>query len=743
MKTFSPILPLLVLLAAGTVAAQPRKPERAPDSLRAYTLPTFRIDSNQAASPLWSSIRVVARSSPDSIVLRWGITSPAGWWTANRIGFRVERIEVGNTAIPDSTSRVELLTPEPLIPWTVEQWRAAGGETNTMMGVAAQAVHGQFFTTEMTNGPAEALRNRSDEFRTRWGFAMLAADVEPRAAEGLALRYVDRAVTPGSRYIYRVSISGTPSDTNIRIDPGIVIKRADADPPVPAPTHLRVRDTAGYVSLWWDNIPDTNGAYFSGYYIERAGPGSSAFERITKDPVISIANTTNGDKLAEEEAKIARYVDSLGIDQPHRYRVRGITPFGEISPASNEVQAELHDRTPPPAPFMMGAQEGRPGTVTVQWRVADTVGDLKGFHVARSTDFRGPYKRITTALLPATTTTFEDLRPLRDTTNYYVVEAVDEAGNASQSMSAYAFMIDSTPPARPLSLKGTVDTNGVVKLAWVPNRERDIMGYRVYRTNSTERGYEMIQVTVEPVAEPRFTDTIVVRTLTRDIFYTVVAVDRNYNNSLFSDTLRLERPDLLAPVPPVFVDATVSDTAVMLQWQPSTSRDVKSHQLYRRAAGESAWRSIGGVMGRTASAYTDRDVRKRVTYEYMLTATDSTGLRSDESVPFAARPYDLGLLQNVGGVRVAPNTRGNALRLTWQYPKQPKESRVRFVVYRAAGAEKLMQFTAVAGDLREFVDRDVTAGESYTYAVRALSMADGSESPLGAAVTAKLAVAER
>jgi len=283
----------------------------------------------------------------------------------------------------------------------------------------------------------------------------------------------------------------------------------------------------------------------------------------------------------------------------------------------------------------------------------------------------------------------------------------------------------------------------VVKLAWAPNRERDIMGYRVYRTNSTERGYEMIQVTVEPVTEPRFTDTIVVRTLTRDIFYTVVAVDRNYNNSQFSDTLRLERPDLLAPVPPVFVDATVSDTAVVLQWQPSTSRDVKSHQLYRRAPGESTWKAIGGTMGRTASGYTDRDVRKRVTYEYMLTATDSTGLRSDESVSFSARPYDLGLLQNVGSLKVAPDSRGNGLRLTWDYPKQAKESRVRFVVYRATGPGKLMQFTAVAGDLREFIDRDVAAGESYTYAVRALSMADGSESPLGAAVTAKLADAGR
>jgi hypothetical protein len=64
-----------------------------------------------------------------------------------------------------------------------------------------------------------------------------------------------------------------------------------------------------------------------------------------------------------------------------------------------------------------------------------------------------------------------------------------------------------------------VDSTGRVVLHGEPNTEKDLYGYRVYRANFLSE--EFSQVTVGPVPDTVFTDTINVRTLTRSVYYKV------------------------------------------------------------------------------------------------------------------------------------------------------------------------------------------------------------------------------
>lgn len=681
-----------------------------------------------SANPRAAAIVLTTRNYKDSIVLRWGITKPGGWVIANKDGFFVERAELDDSLRIDSTKGFTPITPEPIFPWPLAEWEKRDAATITMRAVAAHALYGESFQPSQ-QGTVASLRNRADELTNRWSFAHLAADVDPVAAEGLALRIVDRNVKPGQNYLYRVTKAFF--DSTYSVASAYMVAAAVDEKPQPAPTNVASQDKQGRVLITWD-AQTPNAPPYSAFVVERAEPGSNQFRAVSSEPIVGFQNEGAQDSIPIEMRGKVAFGDSIPMYKQYRYRVRGLTPFGEQTEPSSEVAVMIRDHEVPTPPVVLGAQESGPGELTVTWRAEAIPSDFKGFIIVRSTSYDGQYKPIHTGVLPATVNAFVDKSPRGDTTNFYMVQAWDTAGNFSSSVATYGYRVDSIPPAIPVGLKGTIDTNGIVKLSWAKGKERDLLGYRVYRTNSTVKGYEFIQITKEPIAQTTFVDTVVVRTLTTEVFYKVVAVDRNYNNSEFSDQLRLERPDLLPPVAPMFTDVLVADTAVYLSWAPSSSRDVQSHILYRRMAQsrDTTWKQIGKTMGRADSTFADRDVKKRVVYEYTVVALDSTGFRSPEAVSFTARPYDDGVRPPVTKVAVKGDTAAHTATLTWEYPKPAAGMKMRFIIYRSVGLGPLQQYKAVPGDKRLFVDTATELGGSHQYAIRALFDDDGAESEL-------------
>ena len=64
----------------------------------------------------------------------------------------------------------------------------------------------------------------------------------------------------------------------------------------------------------------------------------------------------------------------------------------------------------------------------------------------------------------------------------------------------------------------------------------DLYGYRVFRANSKHE--EFSQITVESVFYSHYTDTISLQTLTKKVYYKILAVDQRQNWSEFSSILK-------------------------------------------------------------------------------------------------------------------------------------------------------------------------------------------------------------
>ncbi|MEP7220745.1 MAG: hypothetical protein ABI876_17595, partial [Bacteroidota bacterium] len=456
----------------------------------------------------------------------------------------------------------------------------------------------------------------------------------------------------------------------------------------------------------------------------------ASFRRMNAVPLITLRPSQPG----EDDEEI--FLDSTAINyRPYLYRVRGTTPFADLE-SLGDVRGMARDATPPAKPFLPNPEHRSARRVNVRWEPgAPATPDLAGFRVWRGGTDSGPFDRLTRALLPPSTREIIDSTFQPDGTNYYLVEAVDTAGNISRSNSAYVALIDSAPPGAPRWIDGRMDSNGVVTLRLHANSERDLMGYRLLRANAPDHEFSVVRESFGDTATATDTvyhDTVEIRTLTRWAYYRAVALDRNFNESEFSQVLAVPRPDLIPPVAPVITDVFVTDSSVRILYAASSSEDLAYHTIYRRADETKEWDSIART-SRRDTLFLDREVKMNTSYLYALRAIDSSGLRSELSSSVAARPYDPGVRPGVTRLTAAADSVRKQVMLRWEYGGLAEEHW--FVVYRGGEDGRLRQYARITSRERTFTDVQPAASET-TYAVRVVTPY-GAQSALGEKVRAR------
>ncbi len=704
-------LGLAFILSCGTVFSQAAAPAQA-----------------TAPPPRTANLRLVTRISPDSIVLRWAPTTSGAWLSANARGYDLRRVTLDANGKPVPGS-VRQLTPTPLKPWPLEMWKQRAPRTDQYAGIAAQSLYGKEFASK-GNGISggSQMRDAANALTDRYSFSLVAADNDPIAAEGLALRYADHDVKRGFTYVYRLAIAR--KDSSYRIDTAFAVASPAPHRLSPPIRELTAESQERAVQLSWKNLP--LGQSYSGFFISRSDDGGNHYVRLNRVP---FAFGRKGKGNATE----LFYTDTTAVNyHKYRYRVEGVTPFAELSEPA-EVDAFASDRTPPPPPIIAKPVQLSPRAFRISWEMPKTSPDLAGFAIYRSGfALKGyhllypPAKDIASArsmLLPPSTRSFVD-SPTVALEPYYIVGAVDTAGNMGQSLPAYGEIVDSTPPAMPTGLKGSIDSTGIVRLSWRLGPEANIIGYRVEWAN--DLAHEFSMRTNEAVADTNFVDSISLNTLTRSIFYRVIAVNARKIFSRPSTVLALRRPDIIPPESPVFTDVRVSDSTVSLLWSPSRSGDVRYHRLSRRTGDDGPWAEIA-QLGRSASGYVDRGVTRRMYYEYRIEAIDSSGLVSRPSPTVGARPYDTGVRPGIRDLAASRDAKTHAVTLTWQYTPQRNE-KIWFVIYRALGGGALQEIASVDATTRAYEDVRATSAAPYRYAVKVLGNG-GIESALSPAVS--------
>ena len=651
-------------------------------------------------------IKVIKRAYPDSVVLRWAPDDPVAWQLLNEYGYTLVRKVILKDGELLSLPKKNKLTDKVIKPASLEEWEPVA-DVDDRAAIAAQAIYGEGFEISAEKGKSQILQvvQKTRERESRYSFALVAADISPQVARLSGLKYTDRNVREDEKYLYLV-ISNVP-DSVMKIDTGYVYTGPGDYKPLPRPRDVKARFDDHTALISWSI--DFLGNAFTAYQVERSDDKGNTFHSITNVPI-----TNTGENKNVLRKRMFR-TDSLPENgKTYMYRVRGISPFAELSPPSDTVSGQAYaDLKARPKLEKSVFMEN--GFVLLVWSYPDSLNtELSGFKVFRSRDDQNGYEPVHKGLLPDSSRSVLDRSPM--SVNYYKIVALDQQGCEYQSYPYMIQQVDSIPPKSPQQIIGNTDTSGVLQLSWKPNGEKDLLGYRVFRANYRNEAY--YQVTSDPVTHPVFYDTLNLKSLTSHVFYKVVAIDRHFNQSDFSYLFQVSRPDTIPPVSPVFKDYRATSRGIELHWANSTSSDVKKHQMYRKAKGEKQWKLIFKYTpADSITSYLDTSVTPGQIYGYTLIAVDDNQQKSGPAKPLRVRCFDRKIQKPLKNLDAEADRSEGMVQLEWK--KVPAKVKV-YHIYKKTPGKPMQMVTSVNGNENVFRDQELKINTVYQYKIRAL-----------------------
>lgn len=647
----------------------------------------------------------------DTAYIRWVPASYEVWKTGIQQGYIVERftldayMDLGSNAPGKGT----LLTTAPMKPMPKAD---AGWNALKQREPLAALVYEEIYAAKPL--PADAAKRKTAQ-DISFGYAMKACDYSPDVAAAHGLLIKDAGLQRGEVYVYLVYVNNSPA-----LKPGM----GKADPKqnsAPAVAKPGIRGGNKFAMLGFD--ASTTRSDYAGYIIERSAD-SVKFERVNKNLLVFAVSD------AEQNKTELYYKDSLPQNgKPYWYRVRGWSYFGFEGAPSPAVRVRGREEwTLFPEIDSCFSTDNK--TATLKWKIPAGMNmqQLKQFTVMRGNNAGGPFTALQNAKsLSASTTRFTDANP--QLTNYYLVAAISADNDTAFSYPALLQLADEEPPAAPENVTGTVDSNGVVMLSWSAVDAADLKGYRVFRCNSLRE--EFVEITDSLITQNTFRDSIATKTLTREVYYTVRAVDRVYNNSANAKPTRLKRPDKVPPVAPVFVSAVHNDSAIVLRWIRSSSNDVREVKLLRTTSGKQPVLVNTFTAADTTTQFTDTQAPAGADYVYQFICTDSAGNKSSSASPQVIfRPRIRVALKDVS-VKLDPEKK--QVNISWAPPTEEVD---RYIIYRATENQPMRTFETLPGNSTSFTDNRISLGNTYQYRIKAIYKS-GAETVLTSVKTVK------
>ena len=316
-------------------------------------------------------------------------------------------------------------------------------------------------------------------------------------------------------------------------------KTAPLTPDSPRPqaiTDIKVvaRDNVAYLS--WSvpvkNIEnkDMPPAAIEGFRVYRAEMGSGVKKTWYKlNDEISMANPAP----AEVKNGLVFWTDkNLKYGQVYAYKIRATSTRGGVSAFSNEIRIVPLLSLAPPKNL---AAAGGDGSVLFTWDAVTTRMDgsryegFVGYNVYRGTG-QGRYEDTPLNPEPLRTPSYKDTAVVIGTTYYYMVRSVDSPARpwkeSVDSAEASAAPKKLTPPEKPTGLT-VVPGVGRIFLTWNENKERDLSGYHVYRSEKSGRDHARLNDKL--LNRSTYSDETVKPGIT--YYYVITAVDKYGNES--------------------------------------------------------------------------------------------------------------------------------------------------------------------------------------------------------------------
>jgi fibronectin type 3 domain-containing protein len=528
----------------------------------------------------------------------------------------------------------------------------------------------------------------------------------------LGTTYLDTTAERGATYEYRVS----------KVDASGAVREAATSnavlyPSVPALAPLRLLDktaTEKQVVLRWNigrGIQPVN-------FLVMRKDAKDAYQMI--DPIRALSRSHDTTLFLVEDTLV----------QPLHYYQYYIVPadyYGNSGAHSDTTAVASYDFNSVPLPDHLNATGfDSSGGVRVSWRLEQPK-FVKAVQILRSESWDTGYKQI--AVVSTQDTSFIDRLSVPMVKYYYRLIMVGQFDELSlPSARVFGLYKSTLVPTGPGKIKIEGENNGV-KLQW-QTREKNILGYYVYRTNGFNDSLHLITSLIPADSITTFFDTSSVLSGKLRYGYSVRTENTSHKISGFSETAYVRPLIPTQPPTPINLATSVHDRVIQLYWDDMRAMDnsVKGYYIFRREftgkKKEEDYKKLNDTLLRAKhNNYIDTTAETDKTYEYAVQAVDyfdgmsgmSASAKGELRSPEIAPP---------AGLRAELTDEG--IQVQWDTTHQPGITGFKVYRYERGKKPQLMGTTTLAE--REFVDKKAQKGKLYSYYVTAVG-AHEKESP--------------
>jgi len=635
-----------------------------------------------------------ARPKLDSIILRWGPSTPELWRNAMEDGYDIYRKDEEN-------NRNKIAT---VFPWKEDLFRQIP-KNDSIALLAASFVAEKGQPKKMENYNFFEKSNMASNYH---GFALMIADRSALAADILGLRYVDLDVKPGEVYVYEIETKRLKSNL-----PPLDIRVVNEFEPLLSPEGFSIIKGEKQVTIQW--LSKSNLTSYGSYIVERIKEGDSTFQIITNPPLVFIRESSVSQPYYQ-------FIDSLSNNYDiYRYRLKGSNAFGEWSEYAYGIGFGI-DKTPPEPVFVQSSDfEEASERLRISWKLPSSIGDVKYHQVLLSEHQDYNFSAVSGELAPTDTVFYFSVKEMfTDRPFYFKVMSVDSSGNDAMSIIRYVSVPDIEKPLAPENLKVTIDSTGRIQAVWSPSKSHDVLGYYIYYSN--DNGTDLTMYNDFLHKDTIFTWTIPINTLTKNIYIGVKSEDDNYNRSFISGIIKLRRPDTIPPPKPFLTQVILEPKiGVYLHWKKSSASDIEQYIVFRKNNADTIvkWIAID-TLTKFELEYYDINFPHNTQLDYAIKAVDDFNNISEFSnvipinIPFPKNKYLIGFHKLNTNSDMSVDIEWNKVDSKITNISVPHK----YQLFRSTGNDELSLYKEFDSNQNNFKDTIEQKNVLYNYAIR-------------------------